>query len=250
RAGRTRKIFNLTEWLTECHEALSPASFKLNKGIEIPKELFIPGGSGKIYITNYADFLATMIRIQVLSGCFSFSTKIEDSNLAQQGNQEMTNYYATATDAIKAIVENTTNQGIRIEALLNIGIRLGIASVQQQKELGWLRRTIDSISAFLGFPRREKIDRIPTNFDPSLGVRKKIRFRGFGPAPQGTNRRFENEMKKIARTLEEGDPKALDKVLDDFLSNEEIPILFEDFSDEEGAPTLLEIINGESLFEE
>ena len=151
---------------------------------------------------------------------------------------------------MKSIAENTANQGVDIEALLNIAVRLGIASVKQEKNMGWLKKTIESIVGFLGFPSKEKIERIPVQFDTSLGVRKKLGFRGFGPAPKGTNKRFETELKKVLRTLEEGKPDALRKILDSFLDDDDVPVLYEEFLGEEGAPTLSDLIENESGFQD
>lgn len=218
------------------------------RGMKIERGLYSPGAKGKDTISDYANYLATLVRIQAQSGIFPFTIKVDDANLAQRGNQTIEAYYPTATDAIKSIAENTANQGTDLEALLNIGIRLGIASVRQQEELGWLHKTVDSIVGFLGFPRKERVGRISTLFDPLLGARKKVGFRGFGPAPTGTNTKIEKELKKILKTLEDGEPDALRKVLDSFLSEDDTPIRYEDFLDEQGAPTLMDIIQNMSSF--
>ncbi|CAD5985074.1 hypothetical protein PCC9214_05338 [Planktothrix tepida] len=203
------------EMINDIYEMLGGDDF-LEKGIEIPNHLFIPGGKDDTQALTYNAILNILFRTLDHRTCGEVEVSIADNNIMKEGDQPLTMKFINNTAATGKIIELSQKQNSDLVAVLNLLMRLSWISVQLLKLINLINGTVNAITKFLDVPIREKIENVETPFDISLG--QKVGFDQKKPSED-----------QLIKTLDLDNPEKTLSILDKFMNNAKIPLKIKTF---------------------
>lgn len=192
----------------------------MKKGMQIPNELFVPGGVGFTEVYDYPGIFKKLIQILDLSTIQPFTAILQDSDPSKEGDQTLTRYYPDATSAVKEIVELLLENKVDGATRLNILMRQSILNTQQQVALLETLSIAYTIMYGLGLPFHQKGSHfvapfdISPNTDGTTDKAKSTKKKGFNP----NNKKENDKVQSAIDALNENSENSTEKLLPDFLS--------------------------------
>ena len=203
------------ELLEDIYDMLGGDDFK-EKGLEIPNNLYIPGGKGDTQAMTYNAIANLMFRTLDHRTVGEVEVSIKDNNIMKEGDQPLTMRLINATAATGKILELSQKQDSDLTAVLNLLMRLSWISVQILKVTNIASEGIKVIINFFAIPTKEKVINVDIPVDPSLGGKV-----GFDPKkPTEDN---------LAKILDLDDPQKTISIFDKFMNNSRIPVKVKQF---------------------
>lgn len=216
--------------IDEIHDVLR-ADDLLKKGMKIPNELIVPGGSGFAVVKDYPSILKKFVQIIDLNTIQPFTAVLQDSDPAKEGDQVMTRFFPDATSAIKEVVELLLENKVDSATRLNIQMRQSVLGIETQVALLETLSIAYTILYGLGLPFHQRGSTFVAPFDispdPKGKESSKKKGKGFNPK----NKEEERKRQSAIDALNENREDATEKLLPDFLSTVKQEYLHTYFND-------------------